>query len=242
MLKFFRRIRRKLLEEGNLKRYLIYAVGEILLVVIGILIALQVNNSNQQRLDKKKEFLMLKEIHAEFKFNKAEMENTRQYYSLAKNNTKKIISLFPIQPENVELDSLATYLDRITFNPSFDVSRGSIENLKYASSFEIISNEELRTLLLRFDDLVADYADRESRSKKFSIDYLNPYLRLHLPSPANKGIKDSRIDLSFLATIEFENLIKERFQKIQNFTQILEDPERPLVNSVNRIIKLSDVE
>ena len=47
MLKFYRRIRRKLLDEGNLKRYLIYAIGEILLVMVGILLALQVNNSNE---------------------------------------------------------------------------------------------------------------------------------------------------------------------------------------------------
>jgi hypothetical protein len=47
MIKFFRRIRQKLINEGNLKRYLIYAIGEILLVVIGILIALQINNWNE---------------------------------------------------------------------------------------------------------------------------------------------------------------------------------------------------
>ena len=48
MLKFFRRIRRKLIDEGNLKRYLIYAIGEVLLVMIGILLALQVNNWNER--------------------------------------------------------------------------------------------------------------------------------------------------------------------------------------------------
>ena len=48
MLKFFRKIRQKLISEGNLKRYLIYAVGEILLVMIGILLALQVNNWNER--------------------------------------------------------------------------------------------------------------------------------------------------------------------------------------------------
>ena len=55
MLKFFRRIRRKLIDEGNLKKYLIYAIGEILLVVIGILIALQINNWNEgQKTNKAK--------------------------------------------------------------------------------------------------------------------------------------------------------------------------------------------
>lgn len=52
MIKFFRRIRRKLVDEGNLKRYLIYGVGEILLVVIGILIALQINNKNIKKIQK----------------------------------------------------------------------------------------------------------------------------------------------------------------------------------------------
>ena len=49
MLKFFRTIRKKLIEQDNVRKYLLYAVGEILLVVIGILIALQVNNWNEQR-------------------------------------------------------------------------------------------------------------------------------------------------------------------------------------------------
>ena len=53
MIKFFRRIRRKLIAEGNLKRYLIYALGEILLVVIGILIAVQLNNLNQNNSNRK---------------------------------------------------------------------------------------------------------------------------------------------------------------------------------------------
>ena len=49
MIKFFRKIRRKLLTENKISKYLLYAIGEIILVVIGILIALQVNNWNEDR-------------------------------------------------------------------------------------------------------------------------------------------------------------------------------------------------
>lgn len=52
MLRFFRTIRKKLIEEDNVRKYLLYAIGEILLVVIGILIALQVNNWNEERKNK----------------------------------------------------------------------------------------------------------------------------------------------------------------------------------------------
>ena len=49
MIKFFRKIRRRLLSENNFSKYLIYAIGEIILVVVGILIALQINTANENR-------------------------------------------------------------------------------------------------------------------------------------------------------------------------------------------------
>ncbi|MFT6809990.1 MAG: hypothetical protein ACJA01_003233, partial [Saprospiraceae bacterium] len=52
MLTFFRRIRKGLLEGGKTRKYLVYAIGEIALVVIGILIAVQINNRNEWRKDR----------------------------------------------------------------------------------------------------------------------------------------------------------------------------------------------
>ena len=49
MIKFFRKLRQKLLAENKFSKYLLYAIGEIILVVIGILIALQINNANTYR-------------------------------------------------------------------------------------------------------------------------------------------------------------------------------------------------
>lgn len=63
MIKFFRKIRQKMLTENKFSRYLLYAFGEILLVVIGILIALNVNNLNENRKKDAKIIEALKEIH-----------------------------------------------------------------------------------------------------------------------------------------------------------------------------------
>ena len=69
MLKFFGNIRKSLLNEGKTGKYLKYAIGEIVLVVIGILIALQINNWNENRkLENSKETLMFalkKELRAD---------------------------------------------------------------------------------------------------------------------------------------------------------------------------------
>lgn len=62
MLKFFRKIRQNLIAKGDVKRYLLYTIGEILLVVIGILFALQINTWNNNRIDRKLEKVYLKRL------------------------------------------------------------------------------------------------------------------------------------------------------------------------------------
>ena len=61
-MKIFRRIRQKLLSDDKFSRYLVYAIGEIVLVVIGILIALQINNWSEARKKKDKEALLINNI------------------------------------------------------------------------------------------------------------------------------------------------------------------------------------
>lgn len=62
MIKFFRHIRKSLLMENKVSKYILYVFGEIVLVVIGILIALQINNNNQAKKDRTFELKMLTEI------------------------------------------------------------------------------------------------------------------------------------------------------------------------------------
>lgn len=62
MIKFFRKIRQRLLTENKFSKYLIYAIGEILLVVIGILIALQINNWNESQKEQLLEGQLIDEV------------------------------------------------------------------------------------------------------------------------------------------------------------------------------------
>ena len=69
MLRFFRKVRQRLLLERKTGKYFRYAIGEILLVMIGILLALQVNNWNENRKSSEKSKLLLKQVHKELAFN-----------------------------------------------------------------------------------------------------------------------------------------------------------------------------
>ena len=78
MIKFFRHIRQKLLSENKFSKYLLYAIGEILLVVIGILIALQINNWNQEKIDRKQEVKLLSQITTDLEKNKIELTELQE--------------------------------------------------------------------------------------------------------------------------------------------------------------------
>ena len=92
MLTFFRRIRKGLLGEGVTSKYLLYAVGEILLVMIGILLALQVNNWNEWRKDRIVEKKILSEVKNTIEMNCQLFLNHRTTINDLNNSNDTIIS------------------------------------------------------------------------------------------------------------------------------------------------------
>ena len=72
------------METGKTGKYLKYTIGEILLVMIGILLALQVNNWNQNRIDKKREITLLEQLLDNFIANKKNIENGIKNYEREK--------------------------------------------------------------------------------------------------------------------------------------------------------------
>jgi len=80
MIKFFRKIRQNLLSEGKTSKYFKYAIGEILLVVIGILIALQINNWNEQRKNENKILSILKEVQNDLQEDILKSKELFAYY------------------------------------------------------------------------------------------------------------------------------------------------------------------
>jgi len=74
MRPLFRNIRRQLASENKFQKYSRYAIGEIVLVVIGILIALSINNWNENRKERNKELIYLNNIKEDIKLNIASLE------------------------------------------------------------------------------------------------------------------------------------------------------------------------
>jgi hypothetical protein len=240
MIKFFRKIRQNLLMESKTGKYFKYAIGEIFLVMIGILLALQVSNWNQKRIDSQKEQLLLSELHEEFLNNQKQLEEVLDNHKIAMKNTRYAIAQFPINPNEIDLDTFYTNMihfgRRFTFNPS----QGVIKSLVNSSSFDIISNPELRKLLVSWEDVLADYTEEENTA---SISLRDVYIPRILNKLSWKTFKDERIDITYLSSLEFENIFYSRENEL---IDILESDSGELeliqetINKINQHSKPKD--
>ena len=82
MIKIFRNARKRILNNGNFKKYLIYAIGEIILVVAGILIALSINNWNNKKADSKAELQIIKNLKNQINEDKEVIKGVIDYNNL----------------------------------------------------------------------------------------------------------------------------------------------------------------
>ena len=144
MIKFFRKIRQNLLSEGKTGKYLIYAIGEIVLVVIGILIALSINNLNEERKVNIFEKKLLEDL---FPF----MESNSWQLGMSIKGSERHIKSAEIILNHLE-NSLP-YHDSLEYHFSHAISwnHPTIKNAAYetlkAHGLNIIKNDSLRIKL-----------------------------------------------------------------------------------------------
>jgi len=154
MIKFFRKIRQNLLSEGKTAKYFKYAIGEIVLVVIGILIALQINNWNEKSKLKNEEIKLLKEMRSALISDKEDIiSNISEHLSAAKSCSILINHISNKLPYNDSLDfHFANALNTTRFNHT----SSPYETLKIKGP-DLIENDSLRILLGEYYDKWVGY-------------------------------------------------------------------------------------
>jgi len=150
MIKFFRNIRRALLKEGKTINYIKYAIGEIVLVVIGILIALQINNWNEGRKEALKEKQLLKNLQGEFKDNLKDLDSIAIEVDKVILSLEKVFDLFSTSNANVSQDSLNHWLSIAMYSPNWKPSEFLLNSMNNSGSITELKNENLKLLLYKW--------------------------------------------------------------------------------------------
>lgn len=151
MIPFFRKIRYRLAKDNQFFKYSRYAIGEILLVVIGILIALQINQWNDNRIKRNLEVEFLMEIKDNLLKDKAQIDQVLKF------NKKKEVTIQTImysfekaRTDAFDLNTFSQHMGVLGSYEHFLPNRTAFDNLLDTESVSLISNNDLRTLLSKY--------------------------------------------------------------------------------------------
>jgi hypothetical protein len=210
MIKFFRKIRQKMLTENKFGKYMTYAVGEVILVVIGILIEVSINNWNQERQLENEEKVILKNIHTEFLENKNALK-----LGLEKNNQgcKASITLLNLVGQKRELiqqqnlDSLMYVMLETGF---FRPSENTIFDLLQSGKLQLLQNENLKNLLYKWTRNLKSTDVSFNRAELKIDNELVPYLTENY----------SMRDIDMYGTLKWQNKTLLKIDKLYIFKDI----------------------
>ena len=176
MIKFFRKIRQRLLTENKFSKYLLYAIGEIILVVIGILIALQINNWNENQKLVKLEKELLREV-------KIGLESDYNLISTSINEHKRFINSQDIIVSWIDEkfkynDSLIPHFKHTIWTHLFFPKNAPFESLNQFG-MRNITNKNLRDQISNLYDVTYEDIDYwQNEYKKTSIDFRSTFNEL----------------------------------------------------------------
>lgn len=248
MLKFYRlkQLKKKLLQKGQFRKYLVYATGEILLIVVGILLALQINNWSESRKSRQKTTELFSRVQKELALNIHNSDQTIQLYRkdhpfiykvIQKSVTREdyfadpyfayvIYSTFTTNTDNQAFNNLINFESE--FSKDQDSLIAQLEKLyKVDKKLVDILNDQILTNFFEYHDKLkntknwfGDYALFQGITDEM-VDYF-----LNDPMYFNEAVSHLRTNYEehLGATIDFRNKALEIYAELSNYLKLPIDP------------------
>ncbi len=209
MIKFFRKIRQRLLSESKFSKYMLYAIGEVVLVIIGILFALQINNWNSTKKAHQQELelyaKLLNDLNDNFDFTirkKTEMKRSQDVHYQVYNESKGRAAY-----------DLNTNLNFLQWFQIFDADISE----KHTESLSSIRNDSIRDLLKHFIRKEKGVSDSYTRWNKLKEEHLKPFFRKYGIHDTEAAFNDNPYDFAPLGYIDLidHSKLKEQYGSIE---------------------------
>jgi hypothetical protein len=183
-----------------------YAIGEILLVMVGILLALQVNNWNNGRLDASKEQLILKSLQIDFKNNIHNLEDVNNSFGEAYQASVKLLEIIK-NDEVINSEEIEELIDDvINKTKSLDLITGSIDEIFNTGSLHLISDPVLRKEISNWSYYFTDTEDDIVIYRDYLFDFF-------IPSLTNKVIlRNMSVPPFFEEDLDLQPISKSNFK------------------------------
>lgn len=227
MFLLFRKIRNTILKNQSpnetgkkVSTYLLYAFGEIILVMIGILAAIQVDNWNEGNKKKSSEMTLLHDLKEEFFSRKELLEEYQIQHKKSLEQLKVFADLLFKKPELITTEQLDSLMLYVYYTPEFDPAYGVMNSAINSGGLELLQNKLLRYKIVGIEEHILDYIQSVNAVRAYVFNASIPYLNSKYPvksitgeTPAVKFGGNSRFKThskQFLYELEFENILEIR--------------------------------
>lgn len=218
MLRLFRKLRQRVLLQNNFTRYIVYALGEIVLIVIGILIALGINNWNKNNQAKDREAFYLSGLQTEFERSKTKLKTLIEVNQLNYNEAKKIASFITEETPLTEAQLSELLFQSFSYEIAYNPNNSLLNELIGSGGLQDISSPQLRKHLTNWESQIQSVnrqeatlrAQREKVLEVFSANQGNVRTILDLSGVSEqvmhlKPTENHASNLKVVKNQEFEN-------------------------------------
>jgi len=176
MIKFFQKIRQNMINDIKVSKYLLYAIGEIVLVVIGILIALQINNANEIRKNQITESKYIEEMLEDFEIN---LQSSEKSLSALYRDLPALIELLKqstLETPTVSIDSINKIFSFMQSMPFYSSTDRVYNNIMGSGDLKLITSSELKTALSNYYKALNVINIVQSTHEMVLVQQVQPYI------------------------------------------------------------------
>ena len=250
MLRFFRKIRLKLFRENKVTHYILYALGEIILIVIGILIAMEIGNWNEQRKISQLELVYLQGLKDEFEQSRVKLQTLIEVNKSVYEDAKKIADYIATDdfPDEQQLSVLI--FNAFSYEQAYNPNNSLLNEIISAGYLKNITNPKLRQELSTWESVIQsihrqEATLREQREKVLDIfrkedGSMRTILEQADIIDRQMGLiksKNQDSNLSLIKSREFENNL---LPYILTGMMMESEHYKPLLDRINKILELID--
>ncbi|OAB76001.1 hypothetical protein ULVI_13125 [Cochleicola gelatinilyticus] len=163
-----------MLSENKFSKYLLYAIGEIVLVVIGILIALSINNWNESRKIRNAEVEILYNLKTVLEFNLEGLKEINKQHTSEFEDGMHLLHLFGTNVSNISKSKLDSLTSNAFSGFSFEAKDGYIKSLIASNKIDYLQNAELKSFISSFESMVIDASQEDGFVRRLLNERLWP--------------------------------------------------------------------
>jgi len=234
MIKFFRKIRYDLMEQNKTGKYLKYAIGEIILVVIGILIAITINNWNENRKLHNQEIIYLNNLKNDINVQIQMLDVYIDFEDIIIDQTKDIIKHYELNDGFYNMDSIFPKLHDLTIRWTFYNANTTLMQMLNSDQINIIQNRQLKEELIAYNQQIDFFAKNTNINNTNLIDNFTTRTFIEIGSYALYALSDRMVKKSNDFYPFITNKVTDK--ELENTSTILINEPKNKLELINKVV------